>query len=412
MEVPLIMRLVRRLALCVSLTLVTVALSSVVAEADSPSLLKIFRPSTVNEKASEDTIQLKAEHGPWLILATSFEGAEALSKAGTLAQELRSRYQLDAYVLSKQFDFSQSTLGNGIDAEGKQRRMKYATDRKIESAAVLIGDFDSFESPKLKETVERVKTLQPECLGGKSQSEPEHSIASFKLRLRASDEDKSKANGPMVGAFVTRNPLLPEDFFQPPSVDKFVQSLNKNADHSLLKSKSRFTVRVATFRGADAVVLAGSRSAQEASSSAAGDGLELAAFRANLAAKTLRAAGIEAYEFHDRNHSIVTVGSFDSLGAENNNGQFAYASDIVQTMNEFGGAKEYRTSQFGPTPVPKTLLDVVNYKKIPELLTGTEAEKARRVKQYSIPFDLDPKPMAVPRAATNKLYAGSLLGRN
>ncbi len=157
----------------------------------------------------------------------------------------------------------------------------------------------------------------------------------------------------------------PTTFSRHTTVDKFVQNLNKNAEHSLLKSKSRFTVRVATFRGADAVVLENSRAAQQASSEGAGDGLELAAFQANLAAKTLRNAGIEAYEFHDRNYSIVTVGNFDSLGAETSQGKFAYASDILQTINEFGGAKEYRPTQYGPMPVPKTLLDVVNYRKIP-----------------------------------------------
>ena len=108
----------------------------------------------------------------------------------------------------------------------------------------------------------------------------------------------------------------------------------------------------------------------------------------------------------------VTIGSFDSLGSENAQGQFVYASDIRQTVQEFGGAKEYRPSQLGPMPVPKTLLDVVNYRKIPELTVGSESEKLAKVKQYSIPFDLEPKAMAIPRPETSKLYSNALLGRN
>lgn len=377
------------------------------------SILKMFRPSTPAEQVNDESLRLKPEHGPWLILASSLEGPESQEKATALAKELRSKHHLTAYVLHKPFDYSQPVPGAGIDVDGRQRKFRYADDRKVDGYGVLVGDFGSVDDPKVKETIALIKKLQPQTLNGKDNGEPEHSVAAYKRWLRSKADDPSKPNGPMASAFVTRNPLLPADFFQAPLVDKFVQNLNKNADHSLLQSKGRFTVRVATFRGADSVVLQGSRAAQESSKKGAGDALEQAAFRANLAAKSLRLGGIEAYEFHDRNMSIVTVGSFDSLGSEDAKGAFVYAADIQKTMREFGGAKEYKTTKYGPTPVPKNLLDVVSYKKIPDLLVGSEEEKLRKVvHQYAIPFDLDPKPMAVPHAETSNLYKNALLGKN
>ncbi len=383
-------------------------------EAAQPSVFNIFRPSNAAEQVSDSELELKAEHGPWLILAKSLVGPESQQKAQELAREIRQKYRLNAYVLPKQFDYSQSVLGSGIEANGQQRKMKHLNDEKFDVYGVLIGDFDSFDNPKIKETLDRIKKLEPQALNGKESPKGNESpVATYKRWLRKNSESgKSKPDGPLAGAFVTRNPLLPEDYFQSPKVDKFVRSLNQNAEHSLLDAKGRFTVRIATFRGNASVVLKDSRAEKQATDGLTGETLERAALQANLAARLLRQAGFDAFEFHDRNLSVVTVGSFDSLGSENAQGQFVYASDIRQTIQEFGGAKGYQNSQLGPVPVAKTLLDVVNYRKIPELMSGTEAEKMALVKKYSIPFDLDPKAMAIPRPETSKLYSNSLLGRN
>jgi hypothetical protein len=394
-------------SLMFSICLSSIAVDGPSLQAESPAFLKIFRPSQPSEQVTDDELRLKAEHGPWLILAASLEGSESQSIANELAKELRQKYQLNAYVLPKQFDYSQTVPGSGIEANGRQRRMRYIADRKIDGYGILVGDFTSLEDPQLKETLKRIKKMQPTALASKPESE--HSVAAYQRLLRSKSNDQDYK---LAGAFITRNPLLPEDFFQAPVVDKFVQSLNRNAKHSLLEAQGRFTVRVATFRGEDQVVLNNSRAAQNASANGASDQLEFAAFQANLAAEVLRNAGFEAYEFHDRNSSIVTIGSFDSLGSENEAGQFVYSPEILKAAQEFGGAKETRNSQYGPVPVPKNLLDIVNYRKIPELLSGTEAEKLAKVKQYSVPFDLEPKPMAIPRLETSKLYINSLLGKN
>jgi len=387
---------------------------SPVAISAPPSVLNIFRASSAAEQISDTELELKAEHGPWLILVTSLEGAESQKQAQDLARELRQKHRLNAYVLPKQFDFSQSVAGSGIASDGRQRHMKHLNNQKIDVYGVLVGDFDSLDSPKIKDTLLKIKKVVPQSLatGKETSSRRDETVAAKRWLRFHSESSESKPNGPFAGAFVTRNPLLPEDYFQSPKVDKFVRSLNQDFDHSLLESKGRFTVRVATFKGGDTVVAKDSRAAQLAASNPVSEALDRAAIQANLAVKVLRQAGYDAYQFHDRNTSVVTVGSFDSLGSENAQGQFVYASEIRQVIQEFGGAKEYRGSQLGPLPVAKTLLDIVPPKKIPDLAAGTESERTSKVIKHSVPFDLEPKAMAIPKVETNRLYNSSLLGRN
>jgi hypothetical protein len=368
--------------------------------ADPPSFLSFLKSTDKSAKPQETSLELAPEHGPWLILAASFEQEDAEKRAIELATELRKQYRLKAYVLPKKFDYTNSVTGSGFSETGGQKKMKYQDQRKVLGYGVLVGDFDSLDHPQSRETLRNVKTIQPKSLTGQAD-------LSLKKWITKKPDPNAPA-GPMAAAFLMKNPLLPEDYFQSPKVDKFVKSLNQNAEFSLLENKGRFTVRIATFRGADGLYL--DRNNPEKQFGESGEGLTRAAEHAHLAAVTLRKAGYDAFEFHDRNSSSVTVGSFDSLGKTDGQGTFIYDLAIQDTVREFGGARDFKNSAMGLVPVAKTLLDVVSYRKIPELNTGTESEKLAKVKLYSIPFDIEPKPMAVPRPETNGLYSGSLLG--
>ena len=59
-----------------------------------------------------------------------------------------------------------------------------------------------------------------------------------------------KQNGPLANAFITRNPLLPEDYFVPKGgLDELVVKMNKNVKYSLLDCPGKYTVQVAHFTG-------------------------------------------------------------------------------------------------------------------------------------------------------------------
>ncbi|MFN9915237.1 MAG: hypothetical protein ACK53L_21795, partial [Pirellulaceae bacterium] len=118
----------------------------------------------------------------------SLEGSESQNIANELAKELRHKYQLHAYVLPKQFDYSQTVPGSGIEANGRQRRMRYIADRKIDGYGILVGDFTSLEDPQLKETLKRIKKMQPTALASKPESE--HSVAAYQRLLRSKSNDQ------------------------------------------------------------------------------------------------------------------------------------------------------------------------------------------------------------------------------
>ncbi|MFN9913275.1 MAG: hypothetical protein ACK53L_11865, partial [Pirellulaceae bacterium] len=68
-----------------SICLSSIAVDGPSLQAESPAFLKIFRPSQPSEQVTDDELRLKAEHGPWLILAASREGSESQSIANELA---------------------------------------------------------------------------------------------------------------------------------------------------------------------------------------------------------------------------------------------------------------------------------------------------------------------------------------
>ncbi len=381
-------------------------------QAEPPMFKNIFKRKTNNSQAMDGSMTLQAEHGPWLIIAYTTQGEDAEAKAMALANELRTSYGLKAYIMPKKFDFTEVVPGAGFDQDGDQKRMKYAKAMAFDCYSVLVGDFQSAESPNYEETLKIIKCARPKSLGLDG-SNPGAQVRGGWTDLRKivySKEGQSPVKpGPMLRAFGTPNPLLPKDFFQPPTVDKFVKQLNDQVEHSLLDNPSRFTVRVATFRGDNSIVLPGKQASLEVDEES--DALDRAAKLANTATLLLRSQGVEAYQFHDRVSSIVTVGGFESIGGNNSEGVFAYDPRIQEVLRTFGGVRDVKGSQYGAVPVARTLLDVVNYRKIPELNTGTEKEKMKWVKKYSIPLDMTPTVMAIPKPETKSIYGGSLLGQ-
>ncbi len=388
------------------------ALVSTTLLADPPNSSRLFRKKEPANPKSE-SLMLSPENGPWLIRAYVFDGESAESRAIELCKELRSTYGLKAYIFPKSFDYSEKVQGSGFDSNGKQKRMVYADSRSIECYAVLIGDFTSAESPNYIEQLKVVKFANPKALGGDG-SNPGASMKESwselkKLVMMKSNESKVKP-GPMLRAFGTSNPALPRDFMQPPVVDKFVKGLNAQCEYSLLENPKRFTVRIATFRGQDSVVIGNAKPSVIDESELTG--LDRAAEAANTAVQLLRSQGVEAYQFHDRTSSIVAVGGFDSIGQTNSDGSFSYAPEIQKVIATYGGVKDVKASQYGQVPTARTLLDVIHYKKIPELNRGTEKEKMQYVKKYSIPLELTPTVMAIPRPEAKSIYSGSLLGKH
>ena len=333
-------------------------------------------------------LELKPEHGPWLVFAMSFDGYNAKSQAEQLAIELRRDYKLQAYCMDKKLDYTQPLIGAGVDTNGNNRKMKFRDKKVIDGYAVLVGDFDSIDSPAITEALASVKKI---------------------LKKKSNSPDK-------VNCFTTRNPMLPDDYYKTPEVDRFVKKLNEQREHSefnLLECPGKFTVRVAVFSGEDRAIggWGGSGSHDNIDDQKLSQ-LEVAAERAALTAKALRIAGYEAYQFHDRTKSIVTVGSFNELGRDDKSNRFAYDPAIQKIVARFGATSQQTRSAYGLTQTPRLLFDLVEQKQIPEINEGNEKSKLKWFTKYSVAFDLKPTPMAVPKPAASSIYSGSLLGKD
>jgi len=382
----------------------------------------LVNPFKRGAKDSQEVGVLKPEHGPWMIFAHSFEGEQAKDDATKLAKEIQRDLGLPTFVMEKKFDYSTKVLGSGYREDGTQKVMKYRDSRVVSGYAVMAGEFDSIDHPSVSQILEKIKTYQPKSLAsenaegdGKKKEDSNDSVRSAKKWLSGFSKDKPK--GPLEHAFMTRNPLLPPDFFQSPDLEKFVYDMNRQPgynEHSLLECKGKYTVRVLTFRGESEFVSWG-KSTSEDPQSQGPTALEQAAERAYIAMKALRSAGYDAYQFHDREQSIVCVGGYDQLGSADSQNRFVYSPEIRAVIERFSTDGQMADTSkydlnFGKAVQPRLLLDLVDQRKIPELYQGTRQEQLAYYSKLSIGFDIKPTPMAIPRYNASRIYAGSRLG--
>ncbi len=347
-----------------------------VAHADGPGFLRLFGRQKIEANPSKD-YELTELEGPWLILAQTFSGPEGKSQAQKLVIELRRDYNLPAFVYDEQFDFTQPFAQLGPN----QRPLRYANAAQYDAYAVLVGEFDSVDHPDVKTTLATLKKIQPVIFNEVTPESEVGAMASIRrIHNQLKKVNPNSTKGPMSNAFVTRNPLLPESFTQAPEVDSFVRNLNKDVEYGLLKCEGKYTVVVRTFEGLSTTMVGGFVKNDIEPSS---ERLDLSANLANQMVVALRKKGVEAYEFHDRSKSLVTIGSFASLGRMGPNG-FEYDPLIRHVMTEYSASERFGTD-------PNTGAVVRYFNNI-----------------NKIPFDVKPHPISVPKATKRSLYSAAL----
>ena len=160
----------------------------------------------------------------------------------------------------------------------------------------------------------------------------------------------------MGHAFVTTNPILPADYYVPKGLDPLVVKANEGVQHSLLDCPGKYTVQVATFTGrviTDQKEIAAIERGKEIDSQ-----LAKAALMAHNLTEALRAKGYEAYEFHDRSASIVTVGSFNSVGQSSANNVTELDPRIKAVIDQFKSDAGAGTVAGQPAIRAKTLVGI------------------------------------------------------
>lgn len=254
--------------------------------------------------------KLSPKHGPWMIMVASFndvpaerrkEGLTALQAANQLVYELR-RMGVPAYT------FHQGQLLGQLEAEsGNNQNKKFIARR--DQIAVLAGNFGRADDPQAQKIMGYLK----------NGFEPEFLKDSRNGGILAKTPGRPTA---LSRAQMTTNPLMSTDDLKRNTVDPLVKRLNADMQYSLLKNKGKYTLRVATFEGMSSIVQVGNQQPEKAKNffeKMMGDTLDESGKKAWELTEVLRAArkigydrDFEAYVFHERYRSIVTIGSFDS----------------------------------------------------------------------------------------------------
>jgi hypothetical protein len=331
------------------------------------------------EANPDKSYELTDRSGDWLIFAGSFSGEGSREDALELLHELRAKHNLESFLYLVEFDYSGTQEGLGFndefnaDGTPKPRKMRHLNDDKIDEYAVMVGGFASLEDPRMETTLTKIKHLHPDCLKleeGETTTKTYFTLRAIQDRLNLSSEVK----GPLRAAFKTRNPLLPESYFATKGVSSLVEKMNADVEYSLLDNQGLWTVRIATFQGKHAVSL--EKDYEELMKQNVSDSLHQAAMKAHELTMELRRQGVEAYEFHDENKSIVTVGAYQEVGRLLPDGQTEMNEDIFRVIEVFK-----------PAPGPGGAM-------MPRKMKG-------------ISLDIQPWPMEVPKRSLASSYLGS-----
>ncbi|RMG32333.1 MAG: hypothetical protein D6725_17775 [Planctomycetota bacterium] len=263
--------------------------------------------------------RLTKRHGPWMIMVCTLyeppkevrkEGISYLEAAQRLVYELRKR-GIPAYTF-RQGDVVKKI--ETVDRLGRPQERIVREQRR--SISVIAGNYPSVDDPVAQKTLAYIKSYRPRSWADDA-------------RYRSTPGRP----GPLSGAFLTINPLLTPDEVAERARDPLLVRLNADEPFSILNAKGRYSLVVASFYGKTITTLPDGRATGDLDrfEKTLGQTLDEAARRARALVRLLRTGRyrstdtfgdvgqpdfvgrpIEAYVFHDRYQSVVTVGSFDS----------------------------------------------------------------------------------------------------
>ena len=254
---------------------------------------------------------LHPAHGPWMIMVASLrdvdpqfrneEGLSSREAADELVYSLRRR-GIPAYTFLRESAFGQ------IASEARHGSTDGRYIARHESIAVLAGNFSSATHRKAKAVLDYIqKKFDPKFIS------EERSGAVFR-----------KTPGrptPFSRAFIVPNPLRSENEMGSGKLDPLIKKLNSGIDESLLKNKGKYSLLIATFTGNSVMQTAYQEDERhtklfEEKFGSNLDDLAQQAWELTAALRQARRLGYDrdydAWVYHDKYNSYVTVGSFDS----------------------------------------------------------------------------------------------------
>jgi hypothetical protein len=350
---------------------------------------------------------VEQNNGPWMIIAHTFHGENAEKQAQKLVHELRNKHKLPAYSFKKRYDYTGVEQGKGFSRNGGPKMMKYQSAEIYDEVAVLVGDFDRVDDPRAARTLQKIKYLQPESIRGHqaaTSNEPLNALKETFRSISSTKDDRQK--GPMTHAFVGTNPLLPKEYFASSGVDRIVLEMNAEVPHSLLDCPGKYTVKVATFNGASVVDAKKIKAIEKGRKlvTRLAEGAE----NAHKLTEALRRQGVEAYEFHDRDKSVVCVGSFKRLGVEHPDGRLEMDPQVRQTIEQFTAPPEVlRTGRAAAQGLDGSQVAGAVFA---DASTIQRNAQPKPLMYDGVPLDVEPQPFEVPKRSISGAYQRSMRG--
>ena len=254
---------------------------------------------------------LRTAHGPWLIMVASLRdveedlrskvGLSAWQAADELVFALRSR-GIPSYAFLQKSEFGQ------ILSEARKGGTDGRYIARHESIAVLAGNFQSPEERKAKIVLKYIQ----------NKFDPKF------LKDKGSGAIVTKTPGrprPFSRAFIVPNPLRDQEDLNRSILDPLIRKLNAGIDESLLKNKGKYSLLVATLAG-NSVMQVGYKEDKRHTKlfdEQLGSNLDATAQKAWELTAALRQAkrlsydrNYDAWVYHDKYKSYVTIGSFES----------------------------------------------------------------------------------------------------
>ncbi len=358
----------------------------------------------------DGSFKLDERSGPWLVMCASFSGDAGERKAENLANELRRRHGMKAYVYQQVFDHTERLINSAIPTWSidensdsahhvVQTKMKPATDSRYEEFAVLVGDFPAIEDARAQRMLKKIKTLNSDSIDASLTGAEQSGLSAERIRQwRHQPQENSQQivgkKSVLGAAFLMANPMLPDEYFEKETVDKFVLKMNKGVKYSLLKNPGLYSVRVASFQGESSfdigTIEAKTREfnlMKKNKESLRENKLVEAAKKAHILTVEFRKLGVEAYEFHDRCESYVCIGSYDWV-ARDEGGTRVQNPAVAETIRKYRGK-------------PQTM---------PNLRPGYQPYVLPSLVKAKITCDVQPIPVLIPKVAQQST-AARLLNR-
>lgn len=250
--------------------------------------------------------KLSKNRGPWMISVATFHtndpkgqtksGKTPEQAAHELIIELR-KLGMPAYVYIHDPETERVTVTDRIGREEVRKNL-----RRVRSVLVLAGNYNDIHDKLAQDSLKWIKKLNPKSL--------QEGVKYVPSKGRPT---------PLSGAFLTINPLLSPDEVARNTRDPLLIKLNSGENYSLSENRGEYTLVIGRFYGKQVNVKPGDELPGIKNFLKDND-LDNAAIGARELVTVLRGKydpegtfnNVDAYIWHTRTESIVTVGSFAS----------------------------------------------------------------------------------------------------